>query len=54
MVGVGGSNPLGRTKFKSPLHAGFFYGYDLWKNMASSITRQSILGERLAGRVKRL
>ena len=33
MVGVGGSNPLGRTKFKSPLHAGFFYGCDLSKSL---------------------
>ena len=29
MVGVGGSNPLSRTKFKSPLRADFFYGCDL-------------------------
>ena len=33
MVGVGGSNPLGRTKFKSPPHADFFYGCDLSKSL---------------------
>ena len=33
MVGVGGSNPLGRTKLKSPLCAGLFYGCDLSKSL---------------------
>jgi hypothetical protein len=44
MVGVGGSNPLGRTKLKSPLRAGFFYGYDLWKRITGFDNRHKHFG----------
>ena len=45
MVGVGGSNPLGRTNFKSPLRAGFFYGCDL----SMSLTGFDITAEYFGG-----